>query len=80
MGQFLLKRRASGSTVQGIKQSELYQCEVIIPDKAIQDLASGVLEKILTKKEANSDQMQSLTKIRDVLLPKLMSGQLRVGG
>ena len=80
MGQFSLKRRASGSTVQGIKQSELYQCEVIIPNKEIQDLASVALTTILIKKEMDSDQMQTLTKTRDALLPKLMSGQLRIGG
>jgi type I restriction enzyme S subunit len=77
-GQFFLKRRASGSTVQGIKQSELYQCEVIVPDIKIQDRVSGALTKILNKKELNSDQIQTLTKTRDVLLPKLMSGKLRI--
>ena len=77
-GQFVLKRRASGSTVQGIKQSELYQCEVIVPDSKIQDRVSEALTKILSKKELNSDQIQTLTKTRDVLLPKLMSGKLRI--
>ena len=77
-GQFFLKRRASGSTVQGIKQSELYLCEVIIPDRKIQDKASDALAKILSKKEMNSDQIQTLTETRDVLLPKLMSGKLRI--
>jgi type I restriction enzyme, S subunit len=77
-GQFFLKRRASGSTVQGIKQSELYQCEIIIPEKIIQCRASGLLTEILNKKEANSDQIQTLTQTRDRLLPKLMSGQLRI--
>ena len=78
MGQFFLKRRASGSTVQGIKQSELYQCEVIVPNKHIQDKASDLLTEILNKKEMNSTQIQTLTQTRDRLLPKLMSGQLRI--
>lgn len=77
-GQFFLKRRASGSTVQGIKQSELYQCEVIVPDKKTQDKASDALTKILSKKEMNSNQIQTLTKTRDRLLPQLMSGKLRI--
>jgi type I restriction enzyme S subunit len=78
MGQFLLKRRASGSTVQGIKQSELYQCEVIIPDKKSQELASNVFMKTLVKQEINSQQIQTLTQTRNVLLPRLMSGKLRI--
>jgi type I restriction enzyme S subunit len=78
VGQSLVQRRASGSTVQGIKQSELYKCEIIIPDKKINNKASEFFIKILLKKELNSDKIQTLTKIRDLLLPKLMSGQIRV--
>lgn len=78
IGQSLVQRRASGSTVQGIKQSELYKCEIIIPDKEINNKASNLFMKILLKKELNSDNIQTLTKTRDALLPKLMSGQIRV--
>jgi len=78
IGQSLLQRRASGSTVQGIKQSELYQCEVIVPAKRIQNLASDAFMKALLKREANSQQIQSLTKIRDALLPNLMNGKVRI--
>jgi type I restriction enzyme S subunit len=78
IGQSLLHRRASGSTVQGIKQSELYQCEVIVPAKRIQNLASDAFMKALLKREANSKQIQSLTKIRDALLPNLMNGKVRI--
>jgi type I restriction enzyme S subunit len=78
VGQSLVQRRASGSTVQGIKQSELYKCEIIVPNKEINDKASDLFMDILIKKELNSDNIQTLTKTRDSLLPKLMSGQLRV--
>jgi len=78
IGQSLLQRRASGSTVQGIKQSELYQCEVIFPAKRIQNLASDAFMKALLKREANSKQIQILTKIRDALLPNLMNGKVRI--
>ncbi|MHC5861867.1 restriction endonuclease subunit S [Nostoc sp.] len=78
IGQSLVQRRASGSTVQGIKQSELYKCEIIIPDKEINNKASKLFMTILLKKELNSDNIQTLTKTRDALLPKLMSGQIRV--
>ena len=33
---------------------------------------------IFNKMEINTEQIQSLTKTRDTLLPKLMSGQVRV--
>ena len=47
VGQYLVKRRGSGSTVQGIKQSELKECEVIIPDRKLMDLADSSLKVIL---------------------------------
>ncbi|MCD4721810.1 MAG: restriction endonuclease subunit S [Desulfobacula sp.] len=78
VGQYLVKRRGSGSTVQGIKQSELKECEVIIPDWRLIELADSSLKIILLKKEKNETQIQILAKTRDTLLPKLMSGQIRV--
>lgn len=33
---------------------------------------------MITKKDINHNNIQSLTKTRDTLLPKLMSGQVRV--
>ncbi len=78
VGQYLIKRRGSGSTVQGIKQSELKECEVIVPGCKIMDLANSYLKAILLKKEKNETQIQTLTKTRDTLLPKLMSGQIRI--
>ena len=77
-GQHLLNARASGSTVEGIRQSELRKIEVIIPDKNILQKSSELFESTFEKIAINSSQVQSLTKTRDTLLPKLMSGQVRV--
>lgn len=77
-GQHLLKARASGSTVQGIRQSELRKIEVIIPEMNILEKASNIFESTQEKKFSNSKQIQILKKTRDTLLPKLMSGQIRI--
>ncbi|TYC14774.1 hypothetical protein ES677_05180 [Bizionia gelidisalsuginis] len=77
-GQHLLNARASGSTVQGIRQSELRKIEVIVPEEKIMKKASRIFRSAIQKKAINAKQIQSLTKTRDTLLPKLMSGQLRV--
>ena len=77
-GQHLLEARASGSTVQGIRQSELRRIEVIIPESNILEKASNIFESTQEKKFRNSKQIQILKKTRDALLPKLMSGQIRV--
>lgn len=77
-GQHQLNARASGSTVEGIRQSELRKIEVIIPEDKIMKKASLLFRSTIEKKAINSKQIQSLAEIRDTLLPKLMSGQLRV--
>lgn len=78
LGQSLIKRRGTGSTVQGIKQSELYKCEILIPQQDVIERASGVFNQVLLKKEVNAEQIQILAKTRDILLPKLMSGGIRI--
>jgi len=77
-GQHLLEARASGSTVQGIRQSELRKIEVIIPEEKILEKASNIFKSTQEKKFRNSKQIHILKKTRNALLPKLMSGQLRV--
>lgn len=77
-GQALLQARASGSTVEGIRQSELRKIDVIVPKKDILDSASKIFKSFFDKIFTNEQQIQSLTQTRDELLPKLMSGEVRV--
>lgn len=77
-GQTLLQARASGSTVEGIRQSELRKIEVIVPEKEILDNASTIFKATFDKISINEEQIQTLTKTRDELLPRLMSGEVRV--
>lgn len=49
-----------------------------LPPLKVQKDLMPLLTNLLEKKEFNISQIQTLTKTRDALLPKLMSGQLRV--
>ncbi|WP_139856551.1 restriction endonuclease subunit S [Aequorivita sinensis] len=75
-----LVQQGSGSVFVNLKTDILRYYETIIPsNQALKDfdkLIKPVFDKILN----NSKQIQSLTKTRDTLLPKLMSGELRVEG
>jgi type I restriction enzyme, S subunit len=51
---------------------------VTIPDKKIRNGFREAVKPIFSKKESNQREIQTLSKTRDALLPKLMSGQLRV--
>lgn len=69
---------ANGSTFLEISKSSFRNIEVVIPEKnAINEFEARVnpmFEKILS----NLLQIKSLSKTRDTLLPKLMSGEVRV--
>ncbi len=68
--------RATGSTVVGIRQSELKKVNVMVPQKAVVDSFSNLTALYLKKIESNEKQNIVLKKLRDTLLPKLLSGEI----
>ena len=77
-GQYLLNRRATGTTVVGIRQKELKQVEILIPKIIVLEKLNNILELYILKMDKNSDQIENLKELRDTLLPKLMSGKIRI--
>jgi len=69
---------SKATTMGHINRKHLDLAEVIIPDKETFKKLNFLFSPILEKIENNQNQLQSLTKTRDTLLPKLMSGQVRV--
>ena len=68
----------NGTTVNMLSPDGFKKPLVVKPDKNIIKSFTQVVNPIWEKQESNFDQLQTLTKTRDSLLPKLMSGQLRV--
>jgi type I restriction enzyme, S subunit len=60
-----------------IKVGHMMSIEVFIPELEISNKFSEIVKPLFQLIEVNSNQIQTLTKTRDTLLPKLMSGQLR---
>lgn len=54
--------------------------DFIIPPTETAAAFSTIAKSILQKSSANKEQIQTLSKTRDTLLPKLMSGEIRVKG
>lgn len=77
VGQYELDSRASGTTVFGIKASVLKKLSLLIPPLEQQKVIAEQLHAIEDKMYANEKQARSLAKLRDTLLPKLMSGEVR---
>lgn len=66
------------TTMGHIKRSHLTESKVIIPNNADMKTLSDILNPILTQLIEINIQNHTLTAIRDTLLPKLMSGEIRV--
>lgn len=72
------KVKGTSSSHQRVNPEDIFEVDLIIPNK--QDLIrfEKIVLPLITKKDINHNNIQSLTKTRDTLLPKLMSGQVRV--
>ena len=67
-----------GSTQPLIRQSDVKEIEVVLPDenslKAFEKECNNIYKKI----DNNNKQIQTLIQQRDSLLPKLMSGEVKI--
>lgn len=80
---FLLKRQnfqrlTSDSAVPGLNRDMAYSIEIAIPEIKLIENFNAFAKSTFNKMNLNQRQIESLTKTRDALLPKLMSGQLRL--
>jgi type I restriction enzyme S subunit len=73
-----LKSQAYGSVFDTITTSTFKGLQIISPPKDILYLFEEVINPLFKKILNNSIQIQTLTQLRDRLLPKLMSGEVRV--
>jgi restriction modification system DNA specificity domain protein len=70
--------RANGSTFQEISKSNFRQIPVITPSPAVMDSFQKIASPIYSQLVENEKESDSLTQLRDTLLPRLLSGELRV--
>lgn len=68
----------NGTTVNGLPTDGLQEPNWISPNKEIINDFSNLIRKIWAKQENNIKETHSLTQLRNTLLPKLMSGELRI--
>jgi len=67
-----------GSTQQAITIASLNSIEIVIPSETIYLKLKDSLKSTILKQQTNSKEIQTLTQLRDTLLPKLLSGELQV--
>ena len=67
----------TGAVQPKINQGSLKNLELSVPENNIEDLCLSI-STLMSKRENNNKQIGFLSTTRDTLLPKLMSGQVRV--
>lgn len=66
------------TTMGHIQRKHLDQAKVVCPSSAFLDKMDKIFGVILSKIILNNKQIQTLTELRDTLLPRLISGKIRV--
>lgn len=78
LSEFILISESHATTMGHIKRGDLDGAEVIIPDKKSFQEMNKIMNPIMDKYLFNQKQIRTLEKLRDSLLPRLMSGEVRV--
>jgi type I restriction enzyme S subunit len=76
--QLLAKHTVQGATVNRIALKEFPSFEVIDPGEALRLAFETVIQPLWARIHANREQGLRLTELRDTLLPRLISGKLRL--
>lgn len=74
----LLESISAGTAQQNLSPIKTAELEAVIPDRISLDRFWEIINPMIEKILSNLLQIQSLSKTRDELLPKLMSGEVRI--
>jgi type I restriction enzyme S subunit len=68
----------SGSAIPSTSRKEFYGISVVAPPVSLQESFVKLLRPVWLRQEQNDIESRTLAALRDTLLPKLISGELRV--
>ena len=78
LNEFISKAASHATTMGHIKRGDLDEASVLIPSTKELEEMTLATEPLIDKIIENSKQIRTFTTLRDTLLPKLMSGEVRV--
>ncbi|KXK39301.1 MAG: restriction modification system DNA specificity domain-containing protein [Bacteroidetes bacterium OLB9] len=78
LAEFISIAASHATTMGHIKRGDLDEAMVLIPSKHELEKMTEKVEPLIEKIITNQSQIRTLTALRDTLLPKLMSGEIRV--
>jgi type I restriction enzyme S subunit len=68
----------TGAVIPRIVLKDFRKYKLLLPPQSLQDQAIAIIQPIYEKCWENDRQIRTLEKLRDTLLPKLMSGEIRI--
>ncbi|MDU5643467.1 MAG: restriction endonuclease subunit S [Pseudomonas aeruginosa] len=74
----VIKGRANGSTFMEISKKAFRPIPALVPSAAVLEAFADIADPLFERLVKNERQAQTLTQLRDTLLPRLISGQLRL--
>ena len=66
------------SAVPGLNRESVHSIEIVIPDKNILKKFEEIVVPMFKKQAQIKKENQKLAALRDLLLPKLMKGEIRI--
>jgi type I restriction enzyme S subunit len=66
------------SAVPGLNREMAYSLDTLIPAQSVLEVFERLLSPLRSRIDANEQESRTLAAIRDALLPKLLSGEIRV--
>jgi type I restriction enzyme S subunit len=76
--KYNIKGLVTGAVQAKLNQANMAKISLAIPPKSILDSISGLFEVLYDKYRKCCKEMDTLSNVRDALLPKLMSGQIKL--
>ncbi|MEE2000028.1 restriction endonuclease subunit S [Alkalimonas sp. MEB108] len=68
----------TGAVQAKLSQSNMWRIQFLMPTKPVAESFAKLIEPLFIKIRANSEQAVTLANLRDTILPRLISGQLRL--
>lgn len=85
LGQLLISKQpeiedmGEGTTGQTeLSRAKISAFSILVPEQPVLNRFKGIISNLQQKISLNQESIQSLSELRDLLLPRLISGQLRV--
>jgi type I restriction enzyme, S subunit len=78
LGQVQFEDYSDKGAVPGVNRNHLHMEKLVVPSLVLEQCFSAAVEPLFKRRSANEREMKTLGSIRDRLLPKLLSGEIRI--